>query len=65
MSEFAETITANMKILQKDNLKLIKKSKFTNMAEGLAPMLDALDRLNKKQEKPDKDSEEEPKPRPT
>ena len=35
------------------------------MAEGISPMLDALDRLNKKQEKPDEDSEEEPKPSPT
>ena len=66
MSEFAESITANLKILQKDNLKLVKKAKFSTIANGIAPMLEALDRLNKKPKKQNEDpEEEEEKPRPT
>ena len=65
MSEFAESITANLKILQKDNLKLVKKAKFSTMANAMAmkrwtdltkSWLEALDRLNKK---PNEDTEEE------
>ena len=48
MSEFAETLPENMKLLQDDNLKVIHSSIFTEMAEQIPPTLDSLSRLNTK-----------------
>ena len=48
MSEFAETITENLQLLQDDNLALVNTSKFASISDSGAPMLDALSRLNTK-----------------
>jgi hypothetical protein len=48
MSEFAETLTENLKLLKDDNLTLVNTAEFATISKSVQPMLDALSRLNTK-----------------
>ena len=48
LSEFAETVTENLKLLTNKDLHLVDIEKFASISEDVAPMLHALSRLNTK-----------------
>jgi hypothetical protein len=48
MSEFPETMTENLQLLQDEKFTLVNTSEIATISDSVAPMLDALSRLNTK-----------------
>lgn len=60
MSEFADTITENIQVLQDKHLTYIERSKFIAMAREIKPLRTAQGRLNNNKSKKEKEDKSPP-----